>query len=289
MSSRLANFVKAHPRLFILTGAGISAGSGIPTYRDQAGTWLGREPIQHQAFISDPIARRRYWARSLVGWPPVSQAQPNDAHTALAELESIGHVTQLVTQNVDRLHQRAGSQRVIDLHGRLDRVRCLSCDANYSRDRIQAFLEAENGSEAGIDASLRPDGDADIDTPGEDFRVPSCERCGGVLMPDVVFFGGNVPRERVRRAMDALATSDALLAVGSSLKVFSGYRFCRRAAELGKPIALLNPGETRADPIASLHLRADCEPALGVLLTQLREPSSAQQSHSRAHPPLPDR
>lgn len=253
-----------------LTGAGVSAGSGIPTYRDDQGQWLRSEPILHQQFVREPASRQRYWARSMAGWPYVQRARPNAAHRALARLEQAGRLQLLVTQNVDRLHQRAGSRRVVDLHGRLDRVKCLGCRAALGRARYQQELLDLNPqmhrlvAQAGVAA--RPDGDAEFDRPGlDDFIVPGCRACGGVLMPDVVFFGGSVPRERVAQISQAIEQADALLVAGSSLMVWSGYRFCKLAHALGKPLIIINRGKTRADPLATLKLEGDCGELLGQL------------------------
>ncbi len=256
----LGRFFQGHAQVVVLTGAGISAASGIPTYRDDKGRWRHSEPIKHQEFIADPERRRRYWARSMRGWPAVRDARPNAAHRALAALERSGRVGTLITQNVDRLHQQAGSHRVIDLHGRLDRVRCLDCGAHQCREALQQQLTAMNPLAASAPpAKARPDGDADLpDALVEKIQVPDCKACGGVLMPDVVFFGGTVPRPRVQTCMQAVDEADALLVVGCSLQVFSGYRFCRRAAEAGKTVAIINPGITRADDLADVKWRVDC-------------------------------
>jgi len=265
----LRNFVANHRRLVVITGAGISISSGIPAYRDEEGTWQHSAPITHQEFISDIARRRRYWSRSLLGWPAVRDARPNAAHRALAQLEQLGHVDLLITQNVDRLHQRAGSSAVVDLHGRLDRVRCLACCDLVSREVIQQRLLRANASQETRTAGARPDGDADVE--GEwvaRLAVPECARCGGTLIPDVVFFGGTVPGERVQACADAIADADALLVVGSSLQVYSGFRFCRLARKLDKPIALINPGLTRADPLADLKLLSECEPLLSALAAE---------------------
>jgi len=262
---RLATFIADHPRVTVLTGAGISLAAGIPTYRNGAGHWQHSAPIQQREFLSIPARRRRYWARSMLGWPAVANATPTAAHRALAKLEERGHVDTVITQNVDRLHQRAGSRRVIDLHGRLDRVLCLDCDTLHDRHTMQAWLYEQNGALA-AQAAIRPDGDAELPAALEDdFRVPGCGACGGTLMPDVVFFGANVPRPRVEDCNGAVARADALLVVGSSLQVFSGFRFCRLALELGKPLALVNPGVTRADHMAQLKLAADCQTLLPAL------------------------
>lgn len=258
----LQAFFDRHPRVVVLGGAGISLGSGIPAYRDGDGTWLHSKPIQHQEFLTDATQRQRYWARSIRGWPGVRDAQPSAAHNALAELEAMGLIDTLITQNVDRLHQRAGSKAVIDLHGRLDRVRCLGCDASHNREHIQQQLMANNAWTL-QQPSLRPDGDSDLCVEQErDFNVPHCSQCDGTLMPDVVFFGGNVPGKRVQACRDAITKADALLVIGSSLQVFSGFRFCRHAQKLNKPVGILNPGVTRADDMAQLKLRADCQTAL---------------------------
>lgn len=255
----LRHFMGENPRLTVLTGAGISLAGGIPTYRDESGTWRHSEPIKHQEFLQEPARRQRYWARSMRGWPPVRDARPTAAHAALAALEQGSRVELLITQNVDRLHQRAGSERVIDLHGRLDRVRCLDCGGSHCRNAVQQQLEQAN-DDPGMAVAPRPDGDADLpDALERRFVVPPCPDCTGTLMPDVVFFGGTVPRERVQACMAALERSDALLVVGSSLQVFSGFRFCRRASELGKPVAIINPGTTRADNLATLKLNSDCQ------------------------------
>ena len=266
-NASLSQFFAQHATVAVLTGAGISAASGIPTYRDDKGCWRHSEPIKHQEFIADPERRKRYWARSMRGWPAVRDARPNAAHRALATLERSGQVSTVITQNVDRLHQRAGSQRVIDLHGRLDRVQCLDCGDLQCREQLQQRLTAMNTlAITGVTASARPDGDADLpDALVEKIQIPDCTVCGGVLMPDVVFFGGTVPRPRVSTCMQAVDDADALLVVGSSLQVYSGFRFCRRAAETGKTLAIINPGVTRADDLAAVKWRSDC----GALLTEL--------------------
>ncbi|MEH6610315.1 MAG: NAD-dependent protein deacetylase [Halioglobus sp.] len=263
----LQAFLKDHPRLVVLTGAGISEGSGIPTYRDAAGIWRASEPIKHQEFITDSSKRQRYWARSLRGWPAVHDAKPNKAHLALAKLERGGHIEMLITQNVDRLHQRAGSEQVVDLHGRLDQVVCLNCSCRISRESIQQILVRENASAMAGQLQIRPDGDSDVHQQIVDrFRVPICAECEGTLKPDVVFFGGTVPPDRVSKCMSAIDRSDALLVIGSSLQVYSGFRFCKRAAATNKPIALINSGKTRADSLATLRLSSDCGPLLTALL-----------------------
>jgi NAD-dependent SIR2 family protein deacetylase len=253
-------FLDAHPRLVVLTGAGCSTDSGIPAYRDEDGSWRQRRPVQYQDFVSDPAWRRRYWARSLRGYPLMAGARPNAVHGWLGALERAGRLELLVTQNVDGLHQRAGSGDVIDLHGSIHRVVCLGCGAVSERARMQARLLAANpGFSAEAPAEPRPDGDAELDDGAlESFEVPACERCGGVLKPDVVFFGESVPRERVERTFAALERADALLVMGSSLMVFSGFRFCRQAARIGRPMASVTRGRTRADDLLDLRLRVGC-------------------------------
>lgn len=266
----LLDFIKQHPKPLILTGAGISLASGIPTYRDQKGTWKGNPPMQHQDFIRDETTRQRYWARSFIGRTTIADAQPNAAHYALAELEALGYSQLLITQNVDNLHQRAGSQRVADLHGNLKDIICLQCGANSSRDDMQTRLAEYNPQLAGLTAVMRPDGDAVLaEANVQNVQIPSCTECSGVLMPDVVFFGGVLPKDRAAYCLEQLQQADALLVIGSSLQVFSGYRFCLRAKEWGKPIALNNPGTTRADKLASLHLRSPCTTLLPAVLDGL--------------------
>lgn len=262
----LREFIARHPRLCVLTGAGVSTGSGIPDYRDEDGAWKRARPVEFQPFMTRPEVRRRYWSRSTVGWRFISRAQPNAAHRALAQLESLGKVSLLITQNVDGLHSAAGSRNVIDLHGRLDVVRCMQCAHTLPRAELQEHLLTNNPAWADAEGRVAPDGDVDVESRDHgDFVVPDCARCGGILKPEVVFFGENVPRERVARAFDGLDAADALLVVGSSLMVFSGYRFAEAAAAAGKPIAAVNLGKTRADHLLELKVSARCEDALAEL------------------------
>jgi NAD-dependent SIR2 family protein deacetylase len=255
----------------VLTGAGVSTQSGIPAYRDEHGAWKHKAPIQFRDFVDSEALRRRYWARSFVGFERVQRAEPNGAHRALARFERLGLAQLLVTQNVDGLHQKAGSEAVVDLHGQLAEVECLACQARCSRAEIQDRLLAHNPWLAAVSSAYAtPDGDAELAAGSDEaLLVPSCTRCGGVLKPAVVFFGENVPKARVDRAYQALAGSDALLVVGSSLMVFSGYRFARRAAELGKPVVVLNQGLTRADALAALKLEGECGALLDAAVAQL--------------------
>lgn len=259
----LRAFVADSPRLFVVTGAGCSTDSGIPDYRGVDGEWKRKQPIEFQPFMREEPTRARYWARSLIGWRSFGGATPNVAHRALAKLESSGRTSLLATQNVDGLHQAAGSRRVIDLHGRLDRVVCMTCRLISPRAGWQRRLEARNASWLGLEATTAPDGDADLD--GRDFstfHVPDCPSCGGVVKPDVVFFGESVPRWRHTQATAALANSDAMLVIGSSLMVYSGYRYALAAARLGKPVAAVNLGRTRADHLLTLKLTAPVGPTL---------------------------
>jgi NAD-dependent SIR2 family protein deacetylase len=249
----VADFIARHSRIFVLTGAGCSTGSGIPDYRDRDGAWKRKPPVTDQEFRASALVRARYWARSMIGWRTIGHAQPNDAHRALAALEARGKLSRLVTQNVDGLHQKAGHRDVLDLHGRIDTIVCLSCGRCSPREELQGRLTDANPAWTHLTAGTAPDGDADLD--GLDFssfEVPPCTACGGLLKPDVVFFGANVPRETVDAAMAALEDSDAMLVVGSSLMVYSGYRFADAARRAGIPIAAVNLGKTRADPILTL-------------------------------------
>lgn len=258
-AATLRRWLDSHRRVFVLTGAGISTASGIPDYRGADGQWKRRAPITYQAFTQDRLMRARYWARSFVGWPPVASARPNASHEALARLESADRLAPLVTQNVDGLHARAGHRDVVDLHGRLDLVRCLDCDHALPRAALQQPLADANPAWVDRTATLAPDGDADLDDADfSTFVAPACPRCGGLLKPDVVFFGENVPRARVDAAHAALHEADAVLVAGSSLMVYSGYRFAKMARAAGKPLALLTRGVTRADDLATLKLDADC-------------------------------
>jgi NAD-dependent SIR2 family protein deacetylase len=266
----LFDFVQMHPRLFVLTGAGVSTDSGIPGYRDADGRWKRAPPVLLQDFLRSESVRKRYWARSMAGWPVVAHARPNGSHTALARLEAAGKLHRLVTQNVDGLHQRAGSSDVIELHGNIGRVVCLDCGADHSRESIQRTLEADNPGFPGVNASAAADGDADLEGRYlHAIRVPPCAHCAGVLKPDVVFFGESVPRVRVDAAMKSLEQADALLVVGSSLMVYSGYRFCEWACRMGKPMAAVNLGRTRADHLLSLKVERSCAGALASLVERL--------------------
>jgi NAD-dependent SIR2 family protein deacetylase len=284
----LSQRLRRHRRWFVLTGAGCSTESGIPAYRDETGAWRHKPPIQLQEFVGSESVRRRYWARSFAGFPRVERALPNAAHHALAQLEREERVRLLVTQNVDRLHQKAGSRSVIDLHGQLAWVACLRCRAQIERERMQEWLASHNpnisdlsggrSDERGVgtpERALAPDADAQLEADASDLRVPPCPSCGGVLKPDVVFFGETVPPQKVRESYAALEEADAVLVVGSSLAVFSGYRFVRRAAQLNKPIVVVNSGTTRADGLAQLKLGGSCGAVLSAAVRLL----APEQAH----------
>ena len=261
-------------RFVALVGAGCSTESGIPDYRGPDGSLRNRKPMQYGEFVGSAEARRRYWARSAVGWRRVTRARPNPAHMALARLEGAGVVPGVITQNVDGLHQKAGSREVVELHGSLAWVRCLDCGHRVRRARHQRALEELNP--AWMDAAVArsegaeqaPDGDAEVSSDAvRGFTVPGCRACGGILKPDVVFFGENVPASTVERAWALFGRAEILVVVGSSLTVFSGRRFVYRAVERDVPIAVLNLGPTRADDVAAVKV----EERLGVLLPRLAD------------------
>lgn len=256
-------------RFLVLTGAGISTPSGIPDYRDSDGVRRGRQPMMYHEFLAKPEARRRYWARAMLGWPRVRQAQPNVAHEALAMLQTQQRITGLITQNVDTLHDQAGSQDVIELHGSLHRVLCLDCGQHSERQQIQLLMEVENPYLAGVDAVQAPDGDTLLDPAFEArFQVPRCPHCDGErLKPDVVFFGENVAAATATRATQAIEEAEGLLVVGSSLMAWSAFRLCRAIKDQGKPLLAINRGKTRADELLDLKLEEPCEWLLP-LLTQ---------------------
>lgn len=264
----LAEFIHKHPRLFVLTGAGCSTASGLGDYRNVNGQWKRKQPITGQTFVNDELARNRYWARSSVGWPSFNSAQPNRSHHALRSMEKNNQLSLLVTQNVDQLHQKAGHQNVIDLHGVLATVSCLVCGHKEDRNNYQQRLISSNSWLSALSAEHAPDGDADLELEHlEAMAIPSCTRCTGLLKPDVVFFGENVAKPIVENSMQALRDSDALLVAGSSLMVYSGFRFCRDAQKRNQPIVIINRGTTRADEFATLNLQGDC----GRLLQTLAE------------------
>jgi NAD-dependent SIR2 family protein deacetylase len=254
-------------RLVALTGAGLSTDSGIPDYRGPDSP--PRAPMTYDEFASGPVAQQRYWARSHLGWQRMGRALPNAGHRAVADLERAGPLGDLITQNVDGLHAQAGSRRVIDLHGRIDEVICLTCREITSRQELHERLTERNPDFGhSISVTTAPDGDVDLeDTAG--FRLAPCVTCDGPLKPHVVFFGENVPRDRVALAYAAVDAADALLVAGSSLTVMSGLRFVRHAARDGKPIVIVNRGITRGDPLATCRVDAGCSETLRTLVTEL--------------------
>jgi NAD-dependent SIR2 family protein deacetylase len=271
-ASALADFLARHPHALVLTGAGLSTASGIPDYRGPDGVRRGRAPIQGPEFRTSIAVQRRYWARSMVGWSTMAQARPNAGHVALAALELGQRIGSVLTQNVDGLHQRAGSLSVLELHGNVRTVRCLDCQATFSRAFIQTVMSEANPSLVDALAQPAPDGDAHIEPDAlEEFHAPFCLHCGGTLTPDVIFFGDNIPAARTVEAVNRMEQADALLVVGSSLMVYSGFRFARMAAASGKPIAAINQGVTRADDLIGLKVEVSAElilPEVARLLTE---------------------
>lgn len=269
-AARIAEFLDRHPHALVLTGAGLSTASGIPDYRDRDGTRRGKPPIHGPDFRKSEFVQRRYWARSMIGWPVLSRARPNAGHIAIAGLEAIGRIGSVLTQNVDGLHGQAGSHAVLELHGNIHTVVCLECAALFPRAFIQKQLEDANPQMLGANATPLPDGDASVEpTELADFRLPWCTCCSGTLMPNVVFFGDNVPPARTTIALAQMERADALLVVGSSLMVYSGFRFCRMAQASGKPITAINLGRTRADDLLDIKIEDSSERVLPLALQLL--------------------
>ncbi|MGO9710308.1 MAG: NAD-dependent protein deacetylase [Polyangiaceae bacterium] len=255
-----------------LTGAGLSTESGIPDYRSPEALAKPRRPIHGPEFVRSEAVRRRYWARSALGWERLRGAEPNAGHRALAALERSGVVAHVITQNVDRLHRKGGSRSVTELHGALAEVACLACGALEDRDALQERILALNPGWASPDVPTAPDGDADLATDSvERFLVPECLGCGGVLKPRVVFFGDNVPRAIVDEAFGATEAAGLLLVVGSSLAVYSGYRFLRRAVERRIPVAIVNRGQVRGEEHAVLKIEASTGVTLDALARALTD------------------
>ncbi|MFE7168232.1 NAD-dependent protein deacetylase [Streptomyces sp. NPDC057616] len=254
--------------VLVLSGAGISTESGIPDYRGEGGSLSRHTPMTYQDFTGGDPARRRYWARSHLGWRTFGRARPNAGHRAVAAFGRHGLLSGVITQNVDGLHQSAGSEDVVELHGSLDRVRCLACGVPTPRSDLALRLEAANPGFAPVAAGINPDGDADLtDDQVGDFRVLPCTACGGILKPDVVFFGENVPPQRVEQCRALVREASALLVLGSSLTVMSGLRFVRQAAEAGKPVLIVNRDPTRGDK----HALARVALPLGATLTTVAD------------------
>lgn len=251
-------------KILALTGAGLSTDSGIPDYRGEGR--VARHPMTYDTFMGSFQAQQKYWARSYVGWSRIAMAKPNPGHFSLAQAETTGMISALITQNVDGLHQQAGSRNVVDLHGRLDRVICLGCRKIISRSEMDLLLEQLNPNiRKDPNVEFTPDGDAEV-IGTESFQVPSCDICGGVYKPDVVFFGEAVPTDRVENAMAMLDRAQCLLVAGSSLTVNSGFRFAKLAQKAGKPIVIVNIGPTRADSLATAKIEANTSYALERLL-----------------------
>jgi len=277
---RLAELISER-RVAVLTGAGISTDSGIPDYRGPRGSLTRRAPIRYHEFVRSAEDRRRYWARSCRGWPFMRDRRPNISHEIVARLQHSGALGPVITQNVDGLHQAAGSDPVLELHGSLDAAVCLTCGHRRDRDAVQR--EMEDGNPGWLDHAIEiaPDGDAELDPALiREFVPPACNHCGGALKPDVVLFGESVPKNRVDRAFSWVDGSQLLLVLGSSLTVYSGYRFAERARATGKPVALVNLGANRADPIASLKIDAALAPTLTELIRRL-ERSPMSGGHQR--------
>lgn len=258
-------------RVAVLTGAGMSTDSGIPDYRGPDSP--PRNPMTIRQFTSDPVFRQRYWARNHVGWRHMDHTMPNAGHRALAALERAGVVSGVITQNVDLLHTKAGSQAVVNLHGTYAQVICLNCGHTMPRSALAQLLEDANPgfaekSESAGGIAVAPDADAVVaDTTS--FHVVDCPRCGGMLKPDIVYFGENVPKDIVEKAFSMVDEADALLVAGSSLTVYSGYRFVRHAVVRGKPVAIVNRGRTRGDDLAAVKVDAGCSPILALLAGEL--------------------
>jgi NAD-dependent SIR2 family protein deacetylase len=251
----------------ILSGAGLSTESGIPDYRGPTGLARRAQPMTYQTFTGSAAARQRYWARSHLGWRQVARAAPNLGHQAVAELERRGQLTGIITQNVDGLHQAAGARQVVELHGSLSRVRCLDCGQRTARTELDQRLRAANPDWDALPGQLNPDGDATLDAGAEArFQVVDCTGCGGALKPDVIFFGENVPRPRVDGCYQLVSSSQALVVLGSSLTVMSGYRFVRHAARLDIPVVIVNQGPTRGDGEALFTVDAPLGRTLSALV-----------------------
>jgi len=273
--ARLAEWV-AERRVVVLSGAGLSTESGIPDYRGPSGAARSGTPMTYQAFTRDPVARRRYWARSHLGWRTIGGARPNAGHHAVARLQKLAVLDGIITQNVDGLHQAGGAYDVVELHGNLAQIACLDCGSRHPREEHAARLTAANPDFAAAVSRINPDGDAELtDADLDSFTVVDCADCGGMLKPDVVYFGETVPPDRVRRAFELVAGARTLLVLGSSLTVMSGRRFVLRAAKEGIRVAIVNQGVTRGEPYAGLMVDAPLGLVLTDLVRRIDENSSA--------------
>lgn len=282
----LAKILSSGKPVTVLTGAGISLSSGLPVYRDNQGNWAHTKPVEGPAFRKDHLTRQRYWCRSYVGWPTFAAAQPNAAHREIAALEHDGPFSTVITQNVDNLHQLAGSRELVSLHGRLSEVICLQCADITPRQELQSRLQTNNPNFQTAQFKTAPDGDAQIDDQSiRQFNPVNCRKCNGILKPDVVFFGDNVPKPRVQYSMERVLESGALLCIGTSLMVFSGFRFCRVAKSEGIPIVIINTGVTRADDIATLKINHHCADVLTKLRHKLHgQKYPKQETHAPRTP-----
>ncbi|XP_054274051.1 NAD-dependent protein deacylase Sirt4-like [Macrosteles quadrilineatus] len=264
--SIIDNFFTRNRRILVITGAGVSTESGIPDYRSEGVGLFARsstKPVQYQEFLKYPNVRKRYWARNFVGWPNFSSVEPNNNHIILKKLEDVEKVQRIITQNVDNLHGKAGSTEVIELHGTAFKVICLSCDYSIDRHNFQQVLSDSNQEIVIAPQSIRPDGDIELPQEFvEDFKTPSCPKCGGILKPDIIFFGDNVPKNRVDEINNEVDKCDAILVLGSSLSTYSGYRIILRAKEQDKEIGVINIGPTRADEQAEFRISAKCSDIL---------------------------
>lgn len=266
----LAHEMQQNQPVTVLTGAGISVSSGLPVYRDAEGSWIHKQPVQGPKFRASESTRQRYWCRSYFGWQAFSKARPNSSHNDLARLEEKNFISTVITQNVDGLHQQAGSKQTIALHGNLSEVICLSCGDISARSELQTRLKVANPEFLKIQFEVAPDGDALVDDAHvKRFNIVACAKCNGTLQPHVVFYGDNVPRPRVDACMQQVLNSRMLLCIGTSLMVFSGFRFCRAAAEAGIPVVMINKGITRADDLAELKINSNCDDVLSQLAGSL--------------------
>ncbi|MFD5413908.1 NAD-dependent protein deacetylase [Streptomyces nojiriensis] len=266
--------------VLVLSGAGLSTESGIPDYRGEGGSLRRHTPMTYQEFTTSIHARRRYWARSHLGWRAFGRARPNAGHRAVAAFGRHGLLSAVITQNVDGLHQAAGSEDVVELHGSLNRVVCLSCGSFSTRRELARRLEEANAGFEPVAARLNPDGDADLtDEQVGDFTVMSCSECGGILKPDVVFFGENVPPHRVERCRELVDAATSLLVLGSSLTVMSGLRFVRQAAQAGKPVLIVNRDPTRGDRHAATRVALPLGATLADLADGLDIPVDGRTAH----------
>jgi len=264
--NRIAEMLEQSSDVLVISGAGMSTASGIADYRDRTGAWKRPQPVQHQAFVQHLHWRQRYWARSQLGYPAFAHAQPNNGHRSLVALEQRGQISAIITQNVDRLHQRAGQQQVLDLHGRLDQVRCLNCGLQQARSDVQDWLQQQNPWINAQRFAPAPDGDADIELDFSRVKVPECPKCGGIVKPDVVFFGDTVPKADVEKGYRWVENAKAVLVVGTSLMVYSSFRFVRKAHQLGVPIVAINQGKTRGDELFAVKANIDCVKGLAGLI-----------------------